>query len=32
MNDPSLNRNNGKYQLPQIWDEVLFNTLELKLK
>ena len=23
INDPSLNRNIGKYQLPHIWDEVL---------
>ena len=23
VNDPSLNRNVGKYQLPHIWDEVL---------
>ena len=29
---PSLNRNIGKYHLPNIWDEVLFNTSELKLK
>ena len=26
VNDPSLNRNIGKYQLPHIWDEVLLNT------
>ena len=32
INNPSLNRNIGKYHLPQIWDEVLFNTSELKLK
>ena len=31
-NNPSLNRNIGKYHLPHIWDEVLFNTSELKLK
>ena len=31
VNDPSLNRNIGKYHLPYIWDEVLFNTSELKL-
>ena len=31
-NDPSLNRNIGKYHLPHIWDEVLFNVSELKLK
>ena len=32
VNSPSLNRNIGKYHLPHIWDEVLFNTSELKLK
>ena len=32
VNDPSLNRNVGKYHLPHIWDEVLFNISELKLK
>ena len=32
VNDPSLNRNVGKFHLPHIWDEVLFNTSELKLK
>ena len=32
VNDPSLNRNIGKYQLPHIWDEVLVNLPELKLK
>ena len=31
INNPSLNRNIGKYHLPHIWDEVLFNTSELKL-
>ena len=30
VNDPSLNRNVGKYHLPHVWDEVLFNTSELK--
>ena len=30
-NDPSLNRNVGKYHLPHIWDEVLFNIPELKI-
>ena len=30
--DPSLNRNVGKYHLPHVRDEVLFNTSELKLK
>ena len=32
VNNPSLNRNVGKYHLPRIWDEVLFNIPELKLK
>ena len=32
VNDPSLNRNVGKYHLPHVWDDVLFNTPELKLK
>ena len=32
VNNPSLNRNMGKYHLPHIWDEVLFNITELKLK
>ena len=32
MNNPSLNRNMGKYHLPHIWDEVLLNNSELKLK
>ena len=31
VNDPSLNRDIGKYHLPHIWDEVLFNISELKL-
>ena len=30
VNNPSLNRNIGKYHLPHIWDEVLLNTSELK--
>ena len=30
VNNPSLNRNIGKYHLPHIWDEVLHNTTELK--
>ena len=30
-NDPSLNRNVGKYHLPHIWDEVLFDIPELKI-
>ena len=32
VNNPSLNRNVGKYHLPHIWDEVLFNIPELKIK
>ena len=32
INDPSLNRNIGKYQLPLIWDEVLVKSPELKFK
>ena len=32
VNDPSLNRNIGKYQLPHIWDEVLVKSPELKFK
>ena len=32
VNNPSLNRNIGKYHLQHIWDEVLFNIPELKLK
>ena len=31
VNDQSLNRNLGKYQLPHIWDEVLLNTPQLQL-
>ena len=31
VNNPSLNRNIGKYHLPHIWDEVLHNTSELKI-
>ena len=32
VNNPSLNKNIGKYQLPHVWDEVLINNIELKLK
>ena len=32
VNDPPLNRNIGKYQLPYIWDEALVKSPELKLK
>ena len=31
-NSPPLNKNIGKYHLSHIWDEVLFNISELKLK
>ena len=31
VNNASLNRNIGKYHLPHIWDEVLYNTSELKI-
>ena len=32
VNSPSLNRNIGKYHLPNLWDEVITNNRELKLK
>ena len=32
VNNPSLNKNISKYHLPNIWDEVLFNISELKIK
>ena len=32
VNNPSLNRNIGKYHVPHIWDEVLLNISELNLK
>ena len=32
VNSPSLNKNIGKCHLPHIWDEVLNNITELKLK
>ena len=32
VSNPSLNRNIGKHHLPHIWDEVLNNIPELKLK
>ena len=32
VNDPSLNRNIGRYQLPHIWDEILMNSPELRFK
>ena len=32
VNNPSLIKNIGKYHLPHVWDEVLINNIELKLK
>ena len=32
VNDPSLNRNIGKYHLPHIWDEVLLQNISIKTK
>ena len=32
VNNPSLNRNIGKYHLPHIWDEVLVEQLRTKVK
>ena len=32
FDDPSLNINIAKYQVPHIWDEVLVKSPELKLK
>ena len=31
VNNPTLNRNIGKYNLPHIWDRVLFTIPELKM-
>ena len=31
-NDPSLNKNLGKYQLPHIWGKILHETSALQLK
>ena len=31
VNNPTLNRNIGKYNLPHIWDRVLFSIPELKI-
>ena len=31
VNNPYLNKNIGKYNLPHVWYEVLFNSWELKL-
>ena len=32
VSNPFLNKNIGKYHLPHIWDEVLCNSPEFKLK
>ena len=32
VNDSSLNEKQGKYSLPQMWDEVLQDTTSLQLK
>ena len=32
VNNPTLNRNIGKFNLPHIWDRVLLNTPGLNLK
>ena len=32
VNNPTLNRNIGKYNLPHIWDNILFNIPGLKMK
>ena len=32
VNNPTPNRNVGKYNLQHIWDKVLFTTPELKIK
>ena len=32
VNDPSLNRNLGKFQLPHVWDQILKDTPTLHLK
>ena len=32
VNDPSLNRDLGKYQLPHIWDNILQDTPALQAK
>ena len=32
VNKPTLNRNIGKYNLPHIWNKVLFAVPEVKTK
>ena len=31
VNNPTLNRNVGKYNLHHIWESILFNTPDLKI-
>ena len=31
VNNPTLNRNVGKYNMPHIWDKVLFTIPELRI-
>ena len=31
VNNPTLNRNEGKYNLHHIWDRVIYNTSDLKI-
>ena len=32
VNNPTLNRNIGRYSLPHIWNKILFTIPELKMK
>ena len=32
VNNPTLSKNIGKYNLPHIWDKLLFSIQELKTK
>ena len=32
VNNPTLNRNIGKYNLPHLWDNILFSIPELKMR
>ena len=32
VNNPTLNRNIDKYNLPNLWDKVLFSIPELRTK
>ena len=31
VNNPTLKRNIGKYNLPHLWDGILYSILELKI-